>query len=109
MPKQHRDAVAAEGEQFWIACRPSGIVCGIERYEGIGAVETCLEFHASIVRVALRYVRSVGSTDYNPFGSDVLADPFPAYAALRTQCPVHRFDDFDPPVAKGLEAVGRAS
>ena len=36
-------------------------------------------------------------TDYDPFSVDVLADPFPAYAALRAECPVHRFDGFDPP------------
>ena len=37
------------------------------------------------------------SVDYNPFRSDVMADPFPAYAELREHCPVHRFDGFDPP------------
>jgi cytochrome P450 len=35
--------------------------------------------------------------DYDPFSPAVLADPFPAYAALRERCPVHRFDGFDPP------------
>jgi cytochrome P450 len=39
----------------------------------------------------------VGELDYNPFGSDVMADPFPAYARLRERCPVHRYDSFDPP------------
>jgi len=31
-------------------------------------------------------------TSYDPFAPDVLADPFPAYAQLREQCPVHRYD-----------------
>jgi cytochrome P450 len=39
----------------------------------------------------------VGPVDYNPFGGEVLADPFPAYADLRSQCPVHHFEAFDPP------------
>ena len=29
---------------------------------------------------------------YDPFARNVLADPFPAYAQLREQCPVHRYD-----------------
>ena len=35
-------------------------------------------------------------TDYNPFGPDEIGDPFPAYERLRSQCPVHRFEGFDP-------------
>jgi cytochrome P450 len=35
--------------------------------------------------------------DYDPFSSEVMADPFPAYERLRTGCPVHRFEGFDPP------------
>jgi cytochrome P450 len=41
----------------------------------------------------------VNPVDYNPFSSEVLADPFPAYARLRSECPVHQFTDFDPPFA----------
>lgn len=29
---------------------------------------------------------------YDPFGPDVLADPFPAYEQLRADCPVHHYD-----------------
>ena len=36
-------------------------------------------------------------TDYNPFSPEVLADPFPAYAELLEQCPVHRFEGHEPP------------
>lgn len=36
--------------------------------------------------------------DYNPFGPEVLADPFPAYAELRSGCPMHRFDGYDHPL-----------
>ncbi|MEM7094532.1 MAG: cytochrome P450 [Actinomycetota bacterium] len=39
----------------------------------------------------------MASADYNPFSAEVLRDPFPALAELRTECPVHRFDGFDPP------------
>ncbi|MEX1105372.1 MAG: cytochrome P450 [Ilumatobacteraceae bacterium] len=35
--------------------------------------------------------------DYDPFSSEVLADPGPHYAALLESCPVHRYDGFDPP------------
>ncbi|MFN3215639.1 MAG: cytochrome P450 [Acidimicrobiales bacterium] len=35
---------------------------------------------------------------YDPFAPDVMADPFPAYAQLREQCPMHRFDDFAHPL-----------
>jgi cytochrome P450 len=35
--------------------------------------------------------------DYDPLAPETLADPFPAYAALRARCPVHRYDDFTPP------------
>lgn len=38
-----------------------------------------------------------GTASYDPFAPHVLADPFPAYDALRSDCPVHRFDGFDPP------------
>src|SRR6516162_6845592 len=34
---------------------------------------------------------------YDPFGTDTLADPFPAYAALRRECPAHYFGEFQPP------------
>ncbi len=36
--------------------------------------------------------------DYNPFATETLADPFPAYAALRKECPMHRFDNFAHPL-----------
>ena len=39
----------------------------------------------------------MGDVDYDPFSKAVLADPWPAYAELREQSPVHRFDGFDPP------------
>ncbi|MGC8512036.1 MAG: hypothetical protein ACP5P1_03220 [Acidimicrobiales bacterium] len=29
------------------------------------------------------------SASYSPLSVDVLADPFPAYAELRSECPVH--------------------
>lgn len=35
--------------------------------------------------------------DYDPLSESTLDDPFPAYAQLREQCPVHRFDGFSPP------------
>ncbi|EHB50324.1 cytochrome P450 [Mycolicibacterium rhodesiae JS60] len=38
-----------------------------------------------------------GCPAYNPFDPDVLEDPFPTYAAMRTACPVHRFDNHEPP------------
>lgn len=34
---------------------------------------------------------------YDPFSPAVLADPWPAYAALRAHAPVHYHADFDPP------------
>lgn len=34
---------------------------------------------------------------YDPLGADTLADPFPAYAELRRDCPVHHHADFTPP------------
>ena len=34
---------------------------------------------------------------YNPFSRDVMQNPFPAYARMRTACPVHRFDSHEPP------------
>jgi cytochrome P450 len=33
---------------------------------------------------------------YNPFGRDVLDDPFTAYEQMRRTCPVHRFDGHEP-------------
>jgi cytochrome P450 len=36
--------------------------------------------------------------EYNPFAPDTLENPFPAYAALREGCPVHRFDDYAHPL-----------
>ncbi len=33
---------------------------------------------------------------YDPFGRETLDDPFPAYAELRAECPVHRYHGFDP-------------
>jgi cytochrome P450 len=35
--------------------------------------------------------------DYDPLSPEALADPFPAYARLRAECPVHHFDGFTPP------------
>lgn len=35
--------------------------------------------------------------DYDPFSQEVLANPWPAYARLRTDCPVHYTGDFNPP------------
>ena len=37
------------------------------------------------------------SIAYDPFSPEVLADPFSAYAALRTRAPVHYHADFNPP------------
>lgn len=31
--------------------------------------------------------------DHDPFSPETRADPFPAFARLREQCPVHRYDD----------------
>lgn len=36
--------------------------------------------------------------DYDPVGLDTLADPFPAYAYLRDQCPVHNHVGLDNPL-----------
>lgn len=36
--------------------------------------------------------------DYDPVGPDTLANPMPAYAALRAECPVHRFDGLERPM-----------
>ena len=36
--------------------------------------------------------------DYNPFAPATLDDPFPAYAAARAECPMHRFDGFEHPL-----------
>lgn len=41
------------------------------------------------------------ATRYTPVAEDVLTDPFPAYAALREQCPVHHEEDI------GLYSVSR--
>lgn len=40
----------------------------------------------------------MAAQDYNPFAPDTLADPFPAYAELRGECPMHRYDDFAHPL-----------
>ncbi len=46
-----------------------------------------------------RYHRQVADpTRYDPFAPATLADPFPAYAALRASCPMHRFDDYAHPL-----------
>jgi cytochrome P450 len=36
-------------------------------------------------------------TQYDPFSPEVLQDPGAAHARLLSECPVHRFDGFDPP------------
>jgi cytochrome P450 len=38
-----------------------------------------------------------GCPIYDPFGPEVMEDPFPAYATMRAQCPVHRFEGHEPP------------
>jgi cytochrome P450 len=38
-----------------------------------------------------------GAAAYDPFGPETLDDPFPAYAALRRECPAHYFGGFRPP------------
>ena len=43
--------------------------------------------------------------EYSPIEPEVLADPFPAYAALRAECPVHRTDRMGRP----LWSVSRAA
>ena len=37
-------------------------------------------------------------SSYDPLAPDTVADPFPAYAWLREQCPVHRTDQFGHPL-----------
>jgi cytochrome P450 len=39
----------------------------------------------------------MSDTEYHPLDPAVLADPFPAYEALRTSCPVHHLEGFTPP------------
>ena len=39
----------------------------------------------------------VADVVYDPFSPETLADPAPAYQQLLDQCPVHRYDGFDPP------------
>ncbi len=36
--------------------------------------------------------------EYDPFSAEVLEDPFAAYAELRGECPVHRFDGYTHPL-----------
>ena len=36
-------------------------------------------------------------TGYDPFSAETLADPMAAYAKLRNECPLHKFEDFSPP------------
>ena len=38
------------------------------------------------------------STEYNPFGEEVLEDPFPFYEDLRNSCPVHVHSEFQHPL-----------
>ncbi|MFN3220263.1 MAG: cytochrome P450 [Acidimicrobiales bacterium] len=38
------------------------------------------------------------TVDYDPVGADTLADPFAAYAELRSRCPVHHHDGLDNPM-----------
>jgi cytochrome P450 len=51
---------------------------------------------------------------YDPLSPEVLANPWPAYAALREHCPVHHYADFEPPFytlsryADVREALGNA-
>ena len=40
----------------------------------------------------------MSAVDYDPFGDDTLADPFPAYAELQARCPVHQYDGFAHPL-----------
>lgn len=42
-------------------------------------------------------MENASANNYDPFSARVLADPFPAYDELRSGCPVHRFEGFDPP------------
>ncbi len=35
---------------------------------------------------------------YNPFAQETLDNPFPAYEALRNECPVHQFDGYNHPL-----------
>jgi cytochrome P450 len=95
--EQHRDPVATGGQQLLVRRCPRGCVRVVERGKRVRAGETFGEVHASIVELAVRYGRSVGEIEYDPFGAEVLADPFPSYATLREECPVHRYDGFDPP------------
>ncbi len=37
------------------------------------------------------------TVSYDPFSPEVLEDPFPAYATLRANLPVHHYPDFHPP------------
>ncbi len=39
----------------------------------------------------------VDDTIYDPFSPETMADPAAAYQRLQAQCPVHRYDGFDPP------------
>ena len=39
-----------------------------------------------------------GGAGYDPVGPDTLADPMPAYAELRAECPVHRYDGLENPM-----------
>lgn len=36
-----------------------------------------------------------GGAGYNPFAKSTLDNPFPAYADMRSGCPIHKFDDFE--------------
>ncbi len=43
----------------------------------------------------MRTIRS--NAEYDPLSEAVLDDPFPAYARLRGECPVHHYPTFSPP------------
>jgi cytochrome P450 len=46
---------------------------------------------------------------YDPMAAEVLDDPFPSYAALRRECPVHHHAGFNPPfftVSRHADVVG---
>lgn len=38
------------------------------------------------------------AVEYDPFASETLENPFPAYADMRERCPMHRFDAYEHPL-----------